>query len=113
MLIARVCIVGAAFSFLAHAQSLTIINPNFSATIKCSVGYAYETWGGGCDAQYPQQDFNSVPGIGWRFDPLKTAQIHSDGITGPNSGFNPPSFTGLPFTQAAILQGNIAKVQQL
>ena len=47
----------------------------------------------------PQQDFNSAPGFGWRF-----VVGGANGLTGPIPPS--PSFSGLPFTQAAFVQGN-------
>ena len=89
----------------ALAGSLPIINPNFSTpTIVCALGYAYDG-SGGCDGVFsngvpdPRQNFDVSPGFGW------TLAAAGDGLTGPNTAFNPPSFSGLPFTQAVFLQG--------
>jgi hypothetical protein len=61
----------------------------------------------------PQQYFDFEPGIGWFFAPLNTSvQGESNGITGPNTAFNPPSFNSLPFTKAAILQGPGSLIDQ-
>jgi hypothetical protein len=83
-----------------------IVNSDFGAVpIVCSIGYAYQAFGGDCS--YPQQDFNSTPGFGWTF------LVHGgNGLTGPSTPFNPPSFSGLPFTQAAFLQNSNSSVSQ-
>jgi len=91
------------------AGSLPIINPNFSAVrIVCGGDYAYQAFGGNCNGPYvPQQDYNSEPGIGWKFITVGNPYISGGtGLTGPNTAFNPPSFSGLPFTQAAFIQDN-------
>ena len=94
------------------ASSLSIVNPDFSVpAIPCGLDYAYQgagtcssTTGGG--NPFPQQNFNGVSGFGWTF------AVGGDGLTGPGTPFNPPSFTSLPFTQAAFLQGNSADISQ-
>jgi hypothetical protein len=75
----------------------TIVNADFSAVpITCSNGFAYQIPTGiGC-----QQDFNSAPGFGWTL-----AIENGIGLTSPNTAFNPPDFTGMPFRQALFLQG--------
>lgn len=89
----------------AVAGTLPIVNPNFSTpTIACALGYAYDG-SGDCNGVFPggipdpQQNFNTSPGFGW------TLAAASDGLTGPGTAFDPPSFTGMPFTQAVFLQG--------
>ena len=98
----------------AQADSLSIINPDFSAVpIVCALDYAYQaTSGGDCSGPFdPQQDFNSASGFGWTLGPVPLpGTISGVGLTAPNSNFFPPSFAGLPFTQAAFLQGNIGAV---
>ena len=91
-------------------KSLPIINPNFSAVpIACSGDYAYQAFGGNCNGPFvPQQDFNGEPGIGWTFMTVGDPYISGGtGLTGPNTAFNPPSFSGLPFKQAAFVQNNV------
>jgi hypothetical protein len=85
-----------------------IVNANFGAVlITCGNSdpffkYAYQGTDG-CSNQ--SQDFNSAPGFGWTLG-ITHAQYQGSGLTGPNTNFNPPSFDGLPFTQAAFLQSN-------
>jgi len=111
----KLCLLGGLALSIAAAQSLTVVNPNFSAVaVQCSGGYAYESYmGRGCAAPpAPEQDFNAAPGIGWTFVPADPHSIGEDGITAPGTAFNPPSFTGLPFTYAAFLQGPASIVYQ-
>ncbi|MFZ0279723.1 MAG: choice-of-anchor tandem repeat GloVer-containing protein [Candidatus Sulfotelmatobacter sp.] len=101
----------------AQADSLSIINPDFSAVpIVCALDYAYQATGGGdCSGPVdPQQDFNSAPGFGWTFASVSppVGGGTGTGLTDPNSNFFPPSFAGLPFTQAVFLQGNSAALWQ-
>ena len=94
---------------LAFATPLQIINADFSAVpVVCGLGYAYQVFGGNCNTLPPQQDFNNAPGFGWTLQPPGGR----DGLTGPNTNFNPPDFTGLPFTQAVFLQGAGSLVYQ-
>ena len=82
------------------AASLTITNADLSAVaITCGGGYAYQSFGGDCTSGPPQQDFNGTSGFGWTLD------LGGTGLTAPGSAFNPPSFSGLPFSQAVFLQG--------
>jgi hypothetical protein len=79
-----------------------IVNSNFGAVlILCSNGYAYQGTGG-CGG--PEQDFNSTPGFGWTLSNPTLGEGQS-GLTGPGTSFQPPPFSGLPFTQAVFLQG--------
>jgi len=124
MFAARFCLLGALTLSIASAQSLTVVNPDFSAvSIQCSPGWAYEandSPGGNCQSTSPEQQFNGQPGIGWTFAPLKPTPPHppcypfcyTDGITGANTDFNPPPFTGLPFSYAGILQGATSSIEQ-
>jgi uncharacterized repeat protein (TIGR03803 family) len=101
----------------AQAHSLSIINADFSAVpIVCALDYAYQATGGGdCSGPIdPQQDFNSAPGFGWTIVPVSppVGGGTGAGLTDPNSNFFPPSFAGLPFTQAAFLQNNSAALWQ-
>ncbi|MGA2592597.1 MAG: hypothetical protein ABSH32_22020 [Bryobacteraceae bacterium] len=105
--LAAMLLLGALTLSVASAESLTIVNPNFSAVaVQCSSGWAYESYmGGNCESVGPEQDFNSEVGIGWRFA-TGTYESYGSGITNANTSFNPPPFTGLPFSQAAIVQGS-------
>jgi hypothetical protein len=109
---ARVSVLCVAFlSSALSASSLTIVNPDFSVPpVPCSLGYAYQG-AGDCstvsvNGPFPQQHFNGVPGIGWAF------LDGGNGITAPNTLFNPPSFAGLPFGQAAFLQSDQPSISQ-
>jgi hypothetical protein len=108
-----------AAAVLTHStmEAQTVVNPDFSAvTIQCSNGYAYQAEkGGNCEGpNEPQQDFNAEPGIGWTFRPFSTnISGAGDGITGSNeTAFQPPPFTGLPFSYAALLQGPTSVIGQ-
>jgi len=81
-------------------------NSTFSAVpIQCTSGYAYQSFDGGdCEGVSPEQDFNGMPGIGWRF----AGGASANGMTGPDTLFNPPPFTEPGFSQAALLQGQNA-----
>jgi hypothetical protein len=108
MFLTKLCLLGGLALSIAAAQSLTIVNPDFSAVaVQCSGGYAYQSYMGKTCAgpPAPEQDFNAAPGIGWTFLPAGPNSIGEDGITAANTAFNPPPFTGLPFTYAAFLQG--------
>ena len=86
----------------------TIVNPNFGAVLITCSNYAYQGTDGCGNAS---QDFNSAPGFGWTLGPTDP-QWRGSGLTGPNSAFNPPPFTGMPFTQAVFLQGINSSVSQ-
>jgi hypothetical protein len=102
------CVVALPSGFVAFADVVPITNPDFSAVpVVCGGDYAYQIFGGTCASADPQQDFNSAAGFGWTF-----LSPGGNGLTGPNTKFNPPSFTGLPFTQAAFLQANNSAVSQ-
>ena len=98
---------------IASADSLTVANPNFSAVaVQCSGGAAYQSDGGNCDVNdFKQQPFNTSVGIGWQFAAVPY-DGGGDGLTEPNSFFEPPPFTGFPFSQAAYLQGPNAEISQ-
>lgn len=87
----------------------TIVNFDFGAVpIVCGQDYAYQAFGGDCNGPVvPQQDFNGTSNFGWTFIPNA-----GNGLTGPNTLFNPPPFTGLPFTQAAFIQGSNGALSQ-
>jgi hypothetical protein len=88
---------------------ITIVNFDFgSVPVGCSgVGFTYQ--GAVLNCIYPfTQDFNESPGFGWKLGSV-TAMSGAPsnvgaGVTGPNSQFGPPSFEGMPFTQALFLQ---------
>jgi len=95
---------------MASATSLAIVNADFSAIpVVCGGGFAYQSFGGGgdCSSPNPQQDFNATPGFGWTY-----LLFSGNGVTEPNSAFNPPSFVGMPFAQAAFLQDGASFVLQ-
>ena len=90
---------------------VTIVNFNFEAVpVICGSGIAFGYQGAAERRQWPDptQDFNASPGFGWTSTMGAAAGSAEDGgksgVTAPNGGFNPPPFTGLPFTQAALLQ---------
>jgi hypothetical protein len=96
---------------VAFAQP-TIVNFDFGAVrILCSNGYAYESPTSYCWWDYPMQKYNSTPGFGWTLS-LTNYFFSGAGLTGPNTIFSPPPFTGLPFNQAAYLQGKGSFVWQ-
>jgi hypothetical protein len=83
-----------------------IVNFDFGAVpIACSNGYSYEGPAGLCIYKDPEQNFNSSPGFGWMLGSVVSSQGPASGLTGPNTAFSPPPFTGLPFNQAVFLQG--------
>ncbi len=99
-----------AAKIISADQFLHVVNPIFgNVPIQCSGGYAYQFLPGAtCTSQaFPAQDFDGTPGMGWRLTPnIGTDRVHgSGGVTGPNTAFEPPSFSGLPFSYAAFLQG--------
>jgi hypothetical protein len=84
----------------------TIVNANFGAVpITCFGDYAYQ--GTGCSYINPSQDFNSAPGFGWTLSATHDRDWYGPGLTGPNTAFSPPSFDGLPFTQAVFLESGL------
>jgi hypothetical protein len=87
----------------------TVVNFDFGAVpVECSSwGFTYE--GAVLSCNYPvTQNFNASPGFGWTLGWVVARSgsplFGGAGVTGPNSAINPPSFAGLPFQQAAILQ---------
>jgi hypothetical protein len=78
-----------------------IVNHDFGAVpIVCGQGYSYQAFGGDSSGPIvPQQAWSGTPGFGWNLS------LFGDGLTGPNTTFNPPPFGGLPFSQAVFLQG--------
>lgn len=113
----RLCLFAAFTSSLASAASLTVVNPNFaSVVVQCGGGYAYQSYmEGNCEGpSVPQQEFDSMVGVGWTFAALPVnVPPAGDGITDPNTVFSLPSFTGLPFSQAVFLQGAGSAVSQI
>jgi len=94
----------------AFAQ-INIVNFDFGAvTIACPNGYAYQAPLAACPYTGPTQNFDQSPGFGWvlggMISPLAGVRLPygGSGLTGPNTVFYPPSFSGLPFTQAVFLQ---------
>ncbi len=89
---------------------INIVNFNFEAVPVGCGGYAYQGAVLSCSTHYgPTQNFNASPGFGWMLGSLVALSgppnINTGaGITGPNSGFCAPSFSGMPFNQALILQ---------
>jgi hypothetical protein len=86
---------------------VNIVNFDFGAVpILCAGDYAYQGPFPGCTyLHWPFQSFNSTPGFGWTLSGIPGTRTGGCGLTGPNTSFVPPPFTGLPFTQALALQG--------
>jgi hypothetical protein len=112
----KIYVLGALTISIMSAASLTVVNPNFAnVAVQCSNGTAAQSYmGGNCAGQ--QQDFDSAVAIGWAFASLpgdaNPNDHNSDGMTDPNTIFDPPSFTGLPFSRAVFLQGANTAVAQ-
>jgi len=105
MFFTKLWLLGGISLSIAVAQPLTIVNSDFSAVpVQCSNGIAAQSYmGGTCTSGgNEQQDFNGAVGIGWTFESLpgdaNPSAHDSDGMTDPNTIFDPPSFTGLPFS---------------
>ena len=87
----------------------TIVNFDFGAVpVGCS-GWNFTYQGAVLTCNYPvTQNFNASPGFGWTLGWVVAKSgsplYGGAGVSGPNSAINPPSFDGLPFHQAAILQ---------
>ena len=85
---------------------INIVNFDFGAVpVGCS--FTYEGPVPSCSYP-PTQNFNASPGFGWTLGWV-VARSGSPlyggvGLTGPNSEICPPSFDGMPFNQAVILQ---------
>ena len=91
------------------AAQVNIVNFDFGAVpVGCS-DWNFTYQGAQLTCIYPvTQNYNRTPGFGWTLGSI-VARSGSPldvgaGVSGPNSAFNPPSFDGLPFQQAAILQ---------
>ncbi len=101
----------------AFAQ-INIVNFDFGAVrIACSNGYTYQAPLGACPYVGPTQNFDQSPGFGWILGgflsvPSEHVSFRGVGLTGPDTVFYPPPFTGLPFSQAVFLQGSSAFVWQ-
>jgi hypothetical protein len=105
------CILLSAVLMIAPAAfgQITIVNFDFGAVpVGCSDwGFTYQ--GAVLTCIYPvTQNFNASPGFGWKLGQVAAVsgspENYGSGVTGPNSAFCPPSFEGMPFTQAALLQ---------
>jgi hypothetical protein len=90
---------------------VNIVNFDFGAVlVQCSNGYAYQGAVTSCPYGYNTQDFDEDPGFGWILGAVVARQLAptslegGSGLTGPNTIFYPPSFTGMPFNQAVFLQ---------
>ena len=92
----------------AFAQ-INIVNFDFGAVpVGCS-GWNFTYEGAVLTCNYPvTQNYNASPGFGWTLGWVVARSgsplYGGAGVTGPNSAFCPPSFDGMPFNQAAILQ---------
>lgn len=100
----------------AFAQ-INIVNFDFGAVpVGCS-DWNFTYQGAVLTCNYPvTQNFDGSPGFGWTLG-WAVARSGSPldggaGVTAPNSAFCPPSFEGLPFNQAAILQSRGSFVLQ-
>jgi hypothetical protein len=108
----RVVLLCASLAIAANGfGQVTIVNFDFgSVPVICGSGidFGYQGAVERCQWPDPTQNFDATPGFGWTLTMGAAAGSAEDGgksgITAPNSGFNPPPFTGLPFTQAALLQ---------
>ena len=86
----------------AFAQ-INIVNFDFGAVpVGCS-GWGFTYTGAQLTCIYPvTQNYNQTPGFGWTVGWV--VDRGGAGVTGPGSAFCPPSFDGLPFHQALLLQ---------
>jgi hypothetical protein len=109
---ARALLLSAMLILAASAfGQVNIINFDFGAVlVQCGNGYAYQGAVTSCPYGYNTQDFDQSPGFGWILGEVAARQLAptslegGSGITGPNTIFYPPSFTGLPFNLAVFLQ---------
>ncbi len=111
------CILLSAVLMIAPAAfgQITIVNFDFGAVgIVCQNGYSYQSAVGSCPYADPTQNFDESRGFGWVLGSVLgsvlarsffSASSGGSGLTGPDTIFYPPPFTGLPFNQAVILQG--------
>ncbi len=93
------------------ASQVNIVNFDFGAVrISCGNDYAYQGAVISCPYGYNTQDFDQSAGFGWILGQVAARQLAptslegGSGLTGPNTIFFPPSFSGLPFNQAVFLQ---------
>ncbi|MGB9254875.1 MAG: hypothetical protein WCC25_08590 [Candidatus Korobacteraceae bacterium] len=95
---------------------LNIVNFDFGAVpVMCGggIGIGYQGPVYRCAWPDPFQNFNASPGFGWTMNlGAGAAGTGKSGLTLPNTTFEPPPFTGLPFTQAAFLQDHGGTVSQ-
>ncbi len=111
---ALLLIILSATKMISAREFLPIVNPNFSnIAAECSTRYVYQAAPGATCAgpNVPQQDLNGTLGIGWGFT-APAPSVDGSGLTGADTGFNPPSFVGFPFVQAAFLQAEHCQVWQ-
>jgi len=105
------CILLSTIVMIAPAAfgQITIINFDFGAVpVGCS-GWGFTYQGAMLQCNYPvTQNFNATPGFGWKLGQVAAVSgspsNYGSGVTGPNSAFCPPSFSGMPFNQAVLLQ---------
>lgn len=88
---------------------INVVNFDFGAVpVGCSSwGFTYE--GAVLTCNYPvTQNFNGSPGFGWMLGSLialsGSPANFGAGISAPDSVICPPSFSGMPFNQALLLQ---------
>ena len=106
----KVCLFCAIMTVAASSSAqINIVNFDFGAVpVGCSNwGFTYE--GAQLTCNYPvTQNFDGSPGFGWTMGSVvATPGSPSNtgaGISGPNAFICPPSFVGLPFQQAVLLQ---------
>ncbi len=97
---------------------VTIVNFDFgSVPVICDSGidFGYQGNAERCQWPDPAQNFNAAPGFGWTLKFNSGGDVTKggrSGVTAPDSAFNPPPFTGLPFIQAALLQDADGLVSQ-
>jgi hypothetical protein len=86
----------------AFAQ-INIVNFDFGAVLVGCSDWGFTYQGAQLTCIYPvTQDYNQTPGFGWTVGWVVARG--GFGVTDPGSAFCPPSFDGLPFHQAALLQ---------
>src|SRR5579863_8814763 len=106
----RVLLLSAILFIAASAfGQINIVNFDFGAVpVGCS-GWDFTYQGARLTCNYPvTQNFNASPGFGWTLGwgvALSGSPLFGGaGVTGPNGAICPPSFAGLPFNQAVLLQ---------
>lgn len=105
------CILLSAIVMIAPAAfgQITIVNFDFGAVLPGCAGWGFTYQGAVLWCNYPvTQNFDASPGFGWKLGSLAalsgSPSNYGSGVTGPNSAFGPPSFEGMPFNQALLLQ---------